>query len=559
MIACGGTGQDGDKLEGEAWPNPRFNDNNDGTVTDNLTGLLWLKNANCFTSDWENALITVKGLSHGTCGLTDNSTAGQWCLPNRKMLMSLIDRSEFNPALQVGNPFLNVQNNIYWSSTTYASDTAKAWFVYVYDGAVDGFSKNIIGNILPVRLGNCIDTTPDVFTFTDQTDFNTDSNITSNTITVSGIDSGANISITSCTSTNCEYSINGGAWTSNAGVVGNGATVTVAQRSSASYSTQTDLTLDIGGVTDTFSVTTIAPPQRTLTVTKAGAGSGTVTGGANCIFNWAGNTGTCTVNDGTAITLSGSADADSTWAGWSNSMGSANGCAGAGDCSFNITADSGVTATFTLNTYTITVTQTAGGIIVCNPTTVNHGSNSNCTITQNADYSINTVTVDGVSQGAIATYQFNNVTDNHTITATYTYNPPPAPEPDPEPQPQPQTINNNDPSIQYGRGWHRRAAGGAYSGAIMQGTNISGSEATASYTFTGSSIQWRAMTYPQGGTARVYIDGQYMRTVNLNSSGTFYDINVFNWSGSNGNHTIKIVPMPSLPGFSVNIDRFIVQ
>ena len=42
------TGDDGDLQKGVAWPDPRFTDNSDGTVTDNLTGLIWLKNANCF-------------------------------------------------------------------------------------------------------------------------------------------------------------------------------------------------------------------------------------------------------------------------------------------------------------------------------------------------------------------------------------------------------------------------------------------------------------------------------------------------------------------------------
>ncbi|UCE55232.1 MAG: hypothetical protein JSV31_07260 [Desulfobacterales bacterium] len=38
---------DGDLEKGIVWPVPRFTDNEDGTVTDNLTGLVWLKNANC--------------------------------------------------------------------------------------------------------------------------------------------------------------------------------------------------------------------------------------------------------------------------------------------------------------------------------------------------------------------------------------------------------------------------------------------------------------------------------------------------------------------------------
>ncbi|MBI5195097.1 MAG: hypothetical protein HZA10_02105, partial [Nitrospirae bacterium] len=44
-ISCAGTGQDGEILSGVAWPNPRFSVNGD-CVTDNLTGLMWAKNAN---------------------------------------------------------------------------------------------------------------------------------------------------------------------------------------------------------------------------------------------------------------------------------------------------------------------------------------------------------------------------------------------------------------------------------------------------------------------------------------------------------------------------------
>ncbi len=47
LVPCAGTSQDGDIQAGATWPMPRFTDNSDGTVTDNLTGLTWLKNANC--------------------------------------------------------------------------------------------------------------------------------------------------------------------------------------------------------------------------------------------------------------------------------------------------------------------------------------------------------------------------------------------------------------------------------------------------------------------------------------------------------------------------------
>lgn len=56
-IGCAGTGQDGAFVKGVS-ASPRFTDNANGTVRDNLTGLIWLKNANCFgTQLWTNALI----------------------------------------------------------------------------------------------------------------------------------------------------------------------------------------------------------------------------------------------------------------------------------------------------------------------------------------------------------------------------------------------------------------------------------------------------------------------------------------------------------------------
>ncbi len=91
---------------GVEWPNPRFTDNGDGTVTDNLTALIWLKNTNCFgVRTWNNALSDCNGLENGECGLTDGSSAGDWRLPNRFELESLLDIGNYNPALPSGLPF----------------------------------------------------------------------------------------------------------------------------------------------------------------------------------------------------------------------------------------------------------------------------------------------------------------------------------------------------------------------------------------------------------------------------------------------------------------------
>ena len=134
MVACVLTGQDGEKQAGADWPAPRFTDNLDGTVTDSLTGLIWLQDANCasFGSpiDFQDALSAANGLSQGFCGLLDGSFAGDWRLPNVKELLSLCDYSETGPALPSGHPFASPQDS-YWSSS-WVSDKTSAWLIHVH-------------------------------------------------------------------------------------------------------------------------------------------------------------------------------------------------------------------------------------------------------------------------------------------------------------------------------------------------------------------------------------------------------------------------------------------
>jgi hypothetical protein len=56
------TGDDGDLEKGVAWLSPRFTDNGNDTVKDNLTGLIWLQDANCNGAmTWSNALTYANG------------------------------------------------------------------------------------------------------------------------------------------------------------------------------------------------------------------------------------------------------------------------------------------------------------------------------------------------------------------------------------------------------------------------------------------------------------------------------------------------------------------
>ena len=92
-------------------------------------------------------------LASPSCGLTTYSVAGQWRLPTVKELSSLINRGAYNPALPAGHPFAGVQSYFYWSSTTYASFSGYAWYVYLNDGYVGAYYKTGNYYVWPVRGG----------------------------------------------------------------------------------------------------------------------------------------------------------------------------------------------------------------------------------------------------------------------------------------------------------------------------------------------------------------------------------------------------------------------
>jgi hypothetical protein len=147
------TGDDGDLQRGVSWPTPRFTDNGDGTVTDELTGLMWLKDADCFgVRTWTQALSDANNLASGSCGLSDGSDAGDWYLPNVNELESPVNAEESNSATWLnGQGFTDVQAINYWSATTYADDTGGAWNVDMWDGRA--FANNKSGSLYvwPVR------------------------------------------------------------------------------------------------------------------------------------------------------------------------------------------------------------------------------------------------------------------------------------------------------------------------------------------------------------------------------------------------------------------------
>jgi len=112
--------------------------NNDGTVTDTTTGLMWQRETgnNGVAMTWKAALAYCQSLNlnDGYAGHTD------WRLPNIRELASLVDLSRYNPAIDP--KFSDTKSSGYWSSSTYAYSTSYAWSVGFSYGNVNYASKS---------------------------------------------------------------------------------------------------------------------------------------------------------------------------------------------------------------------------------------------------------------------------------------------------------------------------------------------------------------------------------------------------------------------------------
>jgi hypothetical protein len=168
-------------------------------------------------------------------------------------------------------------------------------------------------------------------------------------------------------------------------------------------------------------------PQSTLTVTPAGTGSGTVTSspaGINC-----GATCAAMFDTGTQVTLTATASAGSTFAGWSG-----GGCSGTSTCKVTLNSDTGVTATFNLTPHTLTVSPagTGSGSVTSSPAgidcgaTCSHAFNAGTQVTLTATADSGS-TFTGWSGGGCSGTGNCVVTLNSdtAVTATFTANPPP--------------------------------------------------------------------------------------------------------------------------------------
>ena len=148
-------GDDGSYQKGVASPSPRFSagaGTSSNCVTDNLTGLMWLKNPDTVTQKtWTNAVLYCEALdgTHGRGGYAD------WRLPNVKEQESVLDYGRHNPALPAGHPFLAmpVGSGYFWTSTTFPGYSVDAWYAALGNGLVTAGQKTYTCYAWPVRGG----------------------------------------------------------------------------------------------------------------------------------------------------------------------------------------------------------------------------------------------------------------------------------------------------------------------------------------------------------------------------------------------------------------------
>ena len=119
-------------------------------ILDWETGLVWEKSPDTTMRTWVHAIdYAYQKTVGGRKG---------WRLPTVEELASLVDPTQNYLALPSVHPFTNVQSDYYWSATTSAYDTSKAWAVSFGYGGVDyGLKSDDIVYVWCVRGGHGYD------------------------------------------------------------------------------------------------------------------------------------------------------------------------------------------------------------------------------------------------------------------------------------------------------------------------------------------------------------------------------------------------------------------
>lgn len=121
-------------VRGNSLPASNLIDNQDGTITDTATGLMWQQADDGVIRDWQGALNYCESLPLGN--------KDDWRLPNIRELESIVDYRNYRPAI---SPVFNCQANVgYWSATTRSpiSEHVLAWIISSGSGMLNQHYKD---------------------------------------------------------------------------------------------------------------------------------------------------------------------------------------------------------------------------------------------------------------------------------------------------------------------------------------------------------------------------------------------------------------------------------
>jgi hypothetical protein len=138
-----------DVSEDKGSPNAAsYTDNGDGTVTDNVTGLVWQQTAPSATYMWGSA--STSGTAQNYCATTTLAGYADWRLPSIVELGSLVDSGDKSPAFNT-TYFLDATSGYFWSSTPLVGSSTNAWEVYFIDGSMNNMAVSSANHVRCVR------------------------------------------------------------------------------------------------------------------------------------------------------------------------------------------------------------------------------------------------------------------------------------------------------------------------------------------------------------------------------------------------------------------------
>jgi hypothetical protein len=219
-----------------------------------------------------------------------------------------------------------------------------------------------------------------------------------------------------------------------------------------------------------------------------------------------------------------------------------------------VTSNGSLTATFTIRTITIQVTQSGNGTIAPGTTTIDYNGSQTFSITPKAGFHVAEVLVNGTSAGPVNSYNAHNIKGSTTISAVFapdiapTSTSTPSPTPSVTPAPQPQTTTTSKVTMEDGKIVNLLINGNITSEQMTNVTmtkDLSSAIVTLSFLLTGEdgATGYGNITIPKsavgvGSTPTTYIDG-----IQCEDQGFSQDIhNYYAWFSTHfSNHEVLIV------------------